>query len=71
MGRPGGRCYGRVVTVPDDEPRRPGVYARLAEEAATHRAVLRPPRWIRLAGAGICLAIAIGVVAAALQVHPW
>ncbi|MGD9571389.1 MAG: hypothetical protein AB7V62_05875 [Thermoleophilia bacterium] len=59
------------MTVPDDEPRRPGVYARLAEEAATHRAVLSPPRWIRWAGAGICLAIAAGVVVAALEVHPW
>ena len=56
---------------PADEPRRPGVYARLAEQAETHRTVLTPPRWIRWLGWGICLAIAAGVLASALQVHPW
>lgn len=59
------------MTVPDDELRRPGVYARLAEEAETHRVALTPPRWITWLGRGICLALAAGVVAAALQVHPW
>jgi hypothetical protein len=59
------------VTVPDEEPRRPGVYARLAEEADVHRVVLTPPPWVRWAGRGICLAIVAGVVATALQVHPW
>jgi hypothetical protein len=59
------------MTVPGDEPRRPGVYARLAEQAETHRVALTPPRWIRWAGRLICVAIAVGVVATALQVHPW
>ncbi len=59
------------MTVPDDEPRRPGVYARLAEQADVHRTALDPPRWIRWAGWAICVAIAVGVVATALQVHPW
>lgn len=59
------------MSVPDDEPRRPGVYARLAEEADVHRTVREPPRWVTWAGRGICVAIAVGVVATALQVHPW
>lgn len=54
-----------------DGPRRPGVYARLAEEAETHRVALTPPRWITWLGRGICVALAIGVLVAALQVHPW
>jgi hypothetical protein len=59
------------VTVPGDEPRRPGVYARLAEEAETHRVALTPPGWVRWLGRAICVAIALAVLAAALQVHPW
>ncbi len=59
------------MTVPDDEPRRPGVYARLAEEADVHRTVLTPPRWVKWLGWLICVAIAAAVVGAALQVHPW
>jgi len=59
------------MTVPDDQPKRPGVYARLAEEAEVHRVALTPPRWVRWLGFGICLAIAAEVVASALQVHPW
>ncbi len=54
-----------------DRPRRPGVYARLAEEAETQRVALDPPRWITWAGRAICVALALGVVLAALQVHPW
>lgn len=59
------------MTVPDEEPRRPGVYARLAEQAETQRVELTPPGWVRWAGRAVSAAIAIGVLAAALQVHPW
>jgi hypothetical protein len=62
---------GAAVTLSDEEPRRPGVYARLAEEAEVHRVALTPPAWVRWAGRTICVAIVAGVVAAALQVHPW
>lgn len=55
---------------PDDR-RRPGVYARLAEEAEAHRVALAPRPWVRWLGWAIVLAIAVTVVMAALQVHPW
>lgn len=60
------------MTPPDDgTDRRPGVYARLAEEAEAQRAALSPSPWVRWAGWAIVLAIAVTVVLAALQVHPW
>jgi hypothetical protein len=59
------------VTAPDEGGRRPGVYARLAEEAEIRHAHRTPPRWARWVGWALCLALAGGVVAAALQVHPW
>ncbi len=54
-----------------DPKGRPGVYARLAEEAEVERTVLRPPRGIRVVGWLVCLAIVGMVVAAALGAHPW
>lgn len=59
------------MTAPDDERPRPGVYARLAEQAETHRVALTPRGWVRWAGRAICVAIAVAVLATALQVHPW
>lgn len=50
---------------------RPGVYARLAEEAEVREIVRTPPRWIPWAGRALALALAAGVIAGALQVHPW
>jgi hypothetical protein len=54
-----------------DPKGRPGVYARLAEEADVERTELRPPRGIRVAGWLVCLAIVGTVVAAAFGAHPW
>ena len=59
------------MSVPDDERPRPGVYARLAEQADVQRVNLTPAPWVRWVGRAICLAIAIGVVATALRAHPW
>jgi hypothetical protein len=50
---------------------RPGVYARLAEQAEVERTVLTPPRGTRLVGWVVSLAILGTVVAAALGAHPW
>lgn len=59
------------MTPPPEDSRRPGVYARLAQQADVERAVLSPPRGARVAGWIICLAIVAGVVAAAVGAHPW
>jgi len=59
------------VSPPADRPERPGVYARLAEEAEIERATRTPPRWSRWLGWGICAAILVAVVASALEAHPW
>jgi hypothetical protein len=50
---------------------RPGVYARLAEAAEVRDVVHTAPRWIPWAGRALCLALAVGVVLGALQVHLW
>ena len=55
----------------DDEATRPGVYARLAQQSEVRRTVLTPGRWVRWAGWGIVLALAGGVVLAAIEAHPW
>jgi hypothetical protein len=47
------------------------VYARLAEEAEIRRVAHTPPRWVRWLGWGICLALCLGVGAAALAANPW
>jgi hypothetical protein len=57
-----------------DEPDptgRPGVYARLAEEAEIERTALTPPRGTRIAGWLVCVAIVVAVVVAAVGIHPW
>jgi hypothetical protein len=54
-----------------DPKRRPGVYARLAEEAEVERTVLSPPRGVRVIGWLVCAAIIGTVVAAAFGAHPW
>jgi len=60
------------VSLPDgEEPARPGVYARLAQQAEVSRQTLHPGRWVRWVGWLICLSLAGGVVAAALRAHPW
>jgi hypothetical protein len=59
------------VSPPDDGPQRPGVYARLAEQAEIERAVRTPPRWAKWLGWGICIAIFAAVLASALEAHPW
>jgi hypothetical protein len=59
--------------VPPEPPagRRPGVYARLAEEAEVHRAALHVRSWVPWAGRAIVVAIIVTVILAGLQVHPW
>ena len=59
------------MTPPRDDPSRPGVYARLAEEAEIRRISHAPPRAARWIGWGICLALVLGVVLGALQANPW
>lgn len=59
------------MSLPDEEPTRPGVYARLAQQSEVNRQVLTPGRWVRWAGWIISLALAAGVVAAAIEAHPW
>jgi hypothetical protein len=54
-----------------DEKGRPGVYARLAEEAEVEATVLTPPRGARVVGWVVCLAIIGTVIAAAFGAHPW
>ena len=54
-----------------DPKGRPGVYARLAEEAEVELTALRPPRGIHVVGWLVCLAIVGTVVAAAFGAHPW
>ena len=57
-----------------DEPDpkgRPGVYARLAEEAEVERRALRPPRGTRIIGWLVCAGIVAAVIVAAVGAHPW
>lgn len=67
-GRPGGN----VTTMVEPDPRgRPGVYARLAEEAEVERTARTPPRGTRVVGWLVCAGIVAAVVAAAVGAHPW
>ena len=59
------------MTPPREGRRRPGVYARLAQEADVERVVLKPPRGTRVVGWLVCVAIVAAVVAAAVGAHPW
>ncbi|MEZ0286090.1 MAG: hypothetical protein ACAH79_12760 [Thermoleophilia bacterium] len=59
------------MTVPDEPPRRPGVYSRLADEAEVRWAPRTPSRWVRWAGWALCAALAAGVVFAAARVGLW
>lgn len=59
------------MTPPADDTDRPGVYARLAEQAELRQVTLTPGRWVRWFGWGICLALCAGVVAAAIAANPW
>ena len=57
--------------VPGDRRPGPSVYARLAEEADVQSRIHSPPRWVRWIGWGLCAALIIAVVDAAVAVHPW
>ena len=59
------------MTPPPGDPERPGVHARLAEEAEIRAVNHTPPRSVRWLGWGICLALVLGVVVGALQANPW
>ncbi|HEX2508032.1 MAG TPA: hypothetical protein VHK23_06900 [Miltoncostaeaceae bacterium] len=59
------------MTVPDEPPRRPGVYSRLAEEAEVRWARRTPSRAVRWAGWILCVALVAGVVVAAVRVGLW
>ena len=59
------------MTVPDEPRRRPGVYSRLADEAEVRWTRRTPSRSVRWVGWGLCLALAAGVVVAALRVGLW
>ena len=48
-----------------------GVHARLAEEAEVRWTARTPPRATRWAGRVLCVALAVGVVVAALRVGLW
>jgi hypothetical protein len=56
---------------PEGEGRRPGAYARLAEQAEVEQSVLTPPRGTRVVGWLVCVAIVVAVVVAAVGAHPW
>ena len=59
------------MTVPDEQRRGRGVYSRLADEAEVRWAPRTPPRSARWVGWALCLALAAGVVVAALRVGLW
>ena len=59
------------MTPPPGDSERPGVYARLAEEAEVREITHTPPRWARWFGWAVCLALFAGVVAGALRANPW
>ena len=59
------------MTSPPGDKERPGVYARLAEEAEIRHVQHPPTRASRWLGWGIVLALAAAVVVAALQANPW
>ena len=59
------------MTASGGDSDRPGVYARLAEEAEIRQVTRTPPRAARWLGWAICLALIIGVMVAALQANPW
>ena len=59
------------MTSPQGDRERPGVYARLAEEAEIRHVAHTPTRASRWLGWGICVALVLGVVIAALQANPW
>ncbi len=59
------------MTSPPGENERPGVYARLAEEAEIRHVVHTPSRAARWLGRAIVLAMVAGVVLAALRANPW
>jgi hypothetical protein len=48
-----------------------GVHARLAEEAEVRWARRTPPRAVRWVGWALCVALAVGVVVAAVRVGLW
>ncbi len=57
--------------LPSDHRTGPSVYARLAEEADVQTTLHTPPRWARWVGWGLCVALIVGVVVAAVRAHPW
>lgn len=59
------------MTSPPGGDERPGVYARLAEEAEIRHVAHTPSRAARWLGWGIVLAMVVGVVLAALRANPW
>ena len=59
------------MTSPPGDDTRPGVYARLAEEAEIRHATHTPTRASRWLGRAIVAALCAGVVVAALQANPW
>lgn len=59
------------MTSPNEGPNRPGVFARLAEEAEIRHVSHTPTRAARWFGWGICVALVLGTVVGALQANPW
>lgn len=59
------------MTPPADDSERPGVYARLAEEADVRHRHQVPHRSAKWFGWGIVAAICLGVVVGAMQANPW
>lgn len=59
------------MTPPADDSERPGVYARLAEEADVRHHHHTPHPSAKWVGWGIVLAVCAGVVFGAMQANPW
>ena len=59
------------MTSPPDDSERPGVYARLAEEADVREIRHQPGPSAKWVGFGICASLIAGMVWAAIQANPW
>ena len=59
------------MTPPADDSERPGVYARLAEEADVREQHHTPHPSAKWIGWGIVVSLIAGVIFGALQANPW
>lgn len=59
------------MTTPPGDHNRPGVYARLAEEAEIRQVRHAPPPSVRWLGWALCVALCAVALFGALQANPW